>query len=78
MSTIVNNDSSGIICMFNTTFNDPPAGKAALDLYPESLRAEIEDVNAWVYDTVNSASCSSLLFILYFARALFSLLLLVL
>ena len=56
-STIVNNESSEIIRMFNTGFNDLlPADKAALDLYPEPLRAEIDEVNAWVYDTVNSAS----------------------
>ena len=56
---IVNNESSEIIRMFNTAFNDQlAADKAALDLYPEELRAEIDDVNSWVYDTVNSASTS--------------------
>ena len=56
--TIVNNESSEIIRMFNTAFNDQlPAEKAALDLYPEALRREIDEVNEWVYDTVNSASC---------------------
>ena len=55
--TIVNNESSEIIRMFNTAFNDQlPADKAALDLYPEALRREIDEVNEWVYDTVNSAS----------------------
>ena len=56
---IVNNESSEIIRMFNTAFNDQlPADKAALDLYPEALRREIDEVNEWVYDTVNSASCN--------------------
>ena len=55
--TIVNNESSEIIRMFNIAFNDQlPAEKAALDLYPEPLRKEIDEVNDWVYDTINSAS----------------------
>ena len=31
-----------------------PADKAAIDLYPEQLRAEIDELNDWVYHTVNS------------------------
>lgn len=54
--TIVNNESSEIIRMFNTVFNDQlPQDKAAIDIYPERLRAQIDEVNEWVYDTVNSA-----------------------
>lgn len=54
-NTIVNNESSEIIRMFNSAFNDQlPADKAALDLYPENLRASIDEVNEWVYDTVNN------------------------
>jgi putative glutathione S-transferase len=48
--TIVNNESSEIIRMFND-FNpkdDTP------DLYPEPLRAEIDEINDWVYHTVNN------------------------
>ncbi|GJE97463.1 glutathione-S-transferase [Phanerochaete sordida] len=53
--TIVNNESSEIIRIFNAAFNDLlPKDKAALDLYPESLRSEIDELNAWVYDTVNN------------------------
>ena len=53
--TIVNNESSEIIRMLNTAFNDQlPADKAALDFYPKELQAEIDSVNEWVYDTVNS------------------------
>ena len=53
--TIVNNESSEIIRMFNTAFNDQiPEDKASLDLYPTSLRGEIDEINKWVYDTVNS------------------------
>ncbi|KAI0676242.1 glutathione S-transferase [Trametes maxima] len=54
-STIVNNESSEIIRIFNSAFNDQlPEDKASLDLYPESLRKEIDDINEWVYDTVNN------------------------
>ncbi|KAL1948841.1 hypothetical protein VTO73DRAFT_10647 [Trametes versicolor] len=54
-SAIVNNESSEIIRMFNTAFNDQlPADKAAIDLYPEALRGEIDGINEWVYDTVNN------------------------
>ncbi|KZP01982.1 hypothetical protein FIBSPDRAFT_880647 [Athelia psychrophila] len=53
--TIVNNESSEIIRIFNTAFNDViPADKAAVDLYPQAHRAEIDEVNEWVYDTVNN------------------------
>lgn len=53
--TIVNNESSEIIRMFNTEFNHLlTKEKAELDLYPETLRKEIDGVNDWVYDTVNS------------------------
>ncbi|KAI0641503.1 glutathione S-transferase [Trametes meyenii] len=52
--TIVNNESSEIIRIFNTAFNEfLPADKASLDLYPETLRREIDEVNEWVYNTVN-------------------------
>ena len=54
--TIVNNESSEIIRMFNSAFNDQlPQDKAAIDIYPAHLRAQIDEVNEWVYDTVNSA-----------------------
>ena len=57
---IVNNESSEIIRMFNTAFNDLlPADKAALDLYPGHLREEIDALNDWVYSTVNSEYSSS-------------------
>ncbi|KAG6835681.1 hypothetical protein H0H93_015775 [Arthromyces matolae] len=52
---IVNNESSEIIRMFNTAFNDfLPPDKAALNFYPEQLRAEIDAVNKWVYDDINN------------------------
>jgi putative glutathione S-transferase len=59
--TIVNNESSEIIRMFNSEFDAlvPEGGKAKLDLYPAELRKEIDEVNDWVYDRINSASPSS-------------------
>ena len=51
--TFVSNESSEIIRMFNSAFDDAGAD-ASLDFYPEDLRPEIETVNARVYDTVNN------------------------
>ena len=50
--TIVNNESSEIIRMFNAAFD--AWGDAALDSYPEPLRAEIDAINEVVYKTVNN------------------------
>ena len=50
--TIVSNESSEIIRMFNSAF-DGITGNTA-DFWPEELRAEIEPVNARIYDTVNN------------------------
>ncbi|KAK0220300.1 glutathione S-transferase [Armillaria fumosa] len=55
LQTIVNNESSEIIRIFNTAFNDKlTADKAVLDYYPESLRAEIDSLNDWIYPTINN------------------------
>jgi putative glutathione S-transferase len=51
--TIVNNESSEIIRMFNSAF-DKVGGDASLDLYPHALRHEIDALNAAVYDNVNN------------------------
>ena len=50
--TIVNNESSEIIRMFNSAFD--AWGAPSVDYYPEPLREEIDAVNARVYDTVNN------------------------
>ncbi|KAK9471716.1 glutathione S-transferase [Dipodascopsis tothii] len=52
--TIVNNESSEILRMFNTAFDGVAPAAAALDLYPPELRAEIDELNEWVYNTVNN------------------------
>ncbi len=50
--TIVSNESSEIIRMFNSAF-DGITGNT-LDFWPEALRAEIEPVNDRIYDTFNN------------------------
>ncbi len=50
--TIVSNESAEILRMFNSAF-DGLTGDGQ-DFYPEALRAEIDAVNARVYDTVNN------------------------
>lgn len=51
--TIVNNESSEIVRMFNVAF-DALATKELPDLYPETLRADIDALNARIYDTLNN------------------------
>ncbi|KAI0316226.1 glutathione S-transferase [Amylostereum chailletii] len=55
LHTIVNNESSEIIRMFNSAFNGLLEGEhRERNYYPEDLRAEIDAVNAWVYDDINN------------------------
>jgi putative glutathione S-transferase len=51
--TIVSNESSEIIRMLNKEFNDM-AKNPDLDLYPDHSREAIDEVNAWVYPTINN------------------------
>jgi glutathionyl-hydroquinone reductase len=50
--TIVSNESSEIIRMFNDAFAARASKEA--DLYPPPLREEIDRVNAYVYDNINN------------------------
>ena len=50
--TIVSNESSEIIRMFNSAFNDLTGNTD--DYWPEDLREAIEPVNARIYDTLNN------------------------
>lgn len=50
--TIVSNESSEIIRMFNSQFN--AFGEASLDFYPPTLRSTIDAINERVYQTVNN------------------------
>lgn len=57
--TIVNNESSEIIRMFWTEFDDlvepmhREANKHGKGFYPEHLQKEIDEMNDWVYHTIN-------------------------
>jgi len=53
-ATIVNNESSEIIRMLNSAFNDCAGVHTDLDFYPQSLREEIDTINEVVYHTVNN------------------------
>jgi putative glutathione S-transferase len=50
--TIVNNESSDIIRMFNDGFGN--LASESIDLYPIDLRPEIDDVNDRLYDNFNN------------------------
>ncbi|MEM7709949.1 MAG: glutathione S-transferase family protein [Pseudomonadota bacterium] len=50
--TIVSNESSEIVRMFNAAFDGLTGNDA--DYYPEDLRPEIDRINARVYETVNN------------------------
>jgi putative glutathione S-transferase len=52
LGTIVNNESADIIRMLNAEFD--AFGDASVDLYPEALRQEIDEVNDFVYPNVNN------------------------
>ncbi|KAJ3138505.1 S-glutathionyl-(chloro)hydroquinone reductase [Physocladia obscura] len=60
--TIVNNESSEIIRMFNSEFNalwkiislENSSDKPELDFYPMPLRPEIDAINEWIYDQINN------------------------
>lgn len=55
LGTIVNNESSEIIRILNTAFNEfLPKEKAEIDIYPKQYRTEIDGINEWVYDTINN------------------------
>jgi putative glutathione S-transferase len=50
--TIVNNESSEIIRMFNSAFDDHT--RSDLDLYPEPLREAIDSINEIIYHNINN------------------------
>ena len=52
---IVNNESSEIIRMFYTEFDNLlPQKYVAIDLLPKSLRTQIEETNEWTYNDINN------------------------
>ena len=50
--TVVSNESSEIIRMFNSAFG--AIARPGPDYYPAALRAKIDDINALVYDNINN------------------------
>ena len=50
--TIASNESSEIIRMFNSAFDE--VGARPGDYYPEALRSEIDEINNRIYSTVNN------------------------
>lgn len=52
LNTIVSNESSEIIRMLNSAFDG--VGAVPGDYYPQALRAEIDEINAFVYPHVNN------------------------
>jgi len=50
--TIVNNESSEIIRMFNSSFDQ--WGHRHIDFYPQHLRADIDEVNDIIYENINN------------------------
>ena len=49
---IVNNESADLVEILNSEF-DAVAARPDVDLYPEDLRDEIDELNAWIYDRIN-------------------------
>ena len=52
LKTIVSNESSEIIRMFNSEFEK--LGANTYDYYPEELRSQIGDINKRIYETLNN------------------------
>ncbi|MEZ9232929.1 glutathione S-transferase family protein [Vibrio amylolyticus] len=52
--TIVSNESAEIIRMFNDAFDELTTTNSALDLYPPALQKEIDELNDYIYPTINN------------------------
>ncbi|KAI9203834.1 glutathione S-transferase [Polychytrium aggregatum] len=52
--TIVSNESIEIIKFLNSEFGALRVNPSVDDLYPESLRAEIDEMNQFIYDNINN------------------------
>jgi len=52
LGTIVSNESSEIIRMLNSAFDE--WGDASIDLYPQDLRSKIDELNDFIYPTINN------------------------
>ena len=56
LKTIVNNESAEILRILNSAFNEfsDTEEHRKVDLYPEHLRAFIDETNDWVYNGINN------------------------
>jgi putative glutathione S-transferase len=52
LNRIVSNESSEIIRMFNSAFNEITGNR--LDFYPQDKRAVIDELNSFIYDNINN------------------------
>ncbi len=56
--TVINNESSEIIKMLNNDFNEllevEENEKAKINLYPDHLKKEIDELNEWLYPRINN------------------------
>lgn len=53
--TVVNNESSEILRMFGSAFDDLVAPEfKGVDLYPEALRVQIDEAHEWQYNLINN------------------------
>lgn len=52
LNTIVSNESSEIIRMFNEAFDH--LGANPEHFYPDDLQVDIDEINGWIYDAVNN------------------------
>ncbi|KAJ2712685.1 S-glutathionyl-(chloro)hydroquinone reductase [Coemansia spiralis] len=54
-NTIVSNESSEIIRMFNTAFDGVVKPEfQGINFYPDELKEQIDEINEWIYNTVNN------------------------
>jgi len=53
LKTIVSNESSEIIQMLNSGFNDL-ATVSEVDLEPEDMKSTMKEVDGWIYPTINN------------------------
>lgn len=53
LKTIVSNESADIIQMLNSEFNEF-AKNPDVDLAPEDMKSSMEDVDQWIYSTLNN------------------------
>ncbi|RIB10001.1 glutathione S-transferase [Gigaspora rosea] len=56
LQTIVNNESSEIIRIFNDAFDDLVPEIRDKNFYPKHLASEIDKINDWIYDKINTGA----------------------